>query len=315
MRTNLIAQAFTVGLLTAAAAFGQGYPNKPVRIVASEAGGGNDFVARQIAPGLTTFLGQQVIIDNRALVAPEVVQKAPADGYTLLIGGSQFWLLPFLRDKVSYDPVRDFTPISLAVTSPGILVVHSSLPVHSVKELIALAKAKPGQLNYAMGALGAIPHLGAELFKSMAGVNIMRIPYKGNAAALNDLIAGNVQMMIASAGNIAQHVTSGRLRALAVTTAKPSALYPNLPTVAATLQGYEAATFTAVFAPKGTPEAIIRRLNQGIVQSLNNPDVKQRFASAAVEVIASTPEELGTKVNGELARLGKVIKDAGIHED
>ena len=314
MRTIISNTLMPVLMLTAVSAFGQAFPNKPIRILASEIGGGNDFVSRQLTPGLTASLGQQVIVENRGLIAPEIVSKATPDGYTLLINGGQLWLLPFLRDKVAYDPVRDFTPITMAVTSAGIVVVHTSVPANSIKDLIALAKAKPGELNYAAGALGAIPHLAAELFKNMTGTNIVHVPYKGNGPALNAVIGGQVQIMFTSAGTIAQHVTSGRLRALAVTTAKPSVLFPELPTVAATVPGYEAATLTAIFAPRGTPAAIVQRLNREMVKELNKPEIKERFAKQSIEVIASTPEDTAAKIKSEMTRLGKVIKEAGIRE-
>jgi tripartite-type tricarboxylate transporter receptor subunit TctC len=315
MKPTLATRLLPVALmLGAASTFAQTYPSRPVRIVAGEIGGGNDFIARQMAPGLTAALGQQVIVDNRGPMAPDVVAKASPDGHTLLINGGQLWLLPFMREKVSYDPVRDFAPVTLVATSTGILVVHVSVPVTSVKELIDLAKAKPGQLNYASGALGAIPHISAELFMHLTGTRIVQIPYKGNGPALNDLIAGQVQLMFASASSIAQHLNSPRLRAIAVTSAKPSPLFPNLPTVAATVPGFETATVTAILAPRNTPDAIIRRLNQDIARVMKSPEVKDRFARVAVEAVTSTPEELAAKIKSEMTRLGKLIKDVGIKE-
>ncbi len=229
---------FSFGIMFLGAGFvsGQNYPTKPVRIVTSGIGGGNDFVSRLIAQGVSGPLGQQVIVDNRpsGVIPGDIVAKAPPDGYTVLIASGSLWILTLLQDNVPYDPVRDFAPISSIDRDSNVLVVIPSLPAKSVKELIALAKARPGELNYASTATGASGHLSAELFKAMAGVNIVRIPYKGNAQAFTDLIGSQaqVQLMFPSAGSVATHVKSDRLRALAVTAAQPSALFPGLPTVA-----------------------------------------------------------------------------------
>ncbi|MBI3939178.1 MAG: tripartite tricarboxylate transporter substrate binding protein [Betaproteobacteria bacterium] len=310
---------FSVGMMVLAAGVvsGQAYPNKPIRIVAPEAGGGGDFAARLIALGLSGSLGQQVIVENRGgasgIIAGRTVAKAPPDGYTLLFYGSIFWIGALLQD-VPYDPVADFSPITLATSSPNILVVHPSLPVNSVKELIALAKARPGELNYA-STTGSTPHLAAELFKAMAGVNIVRIPYKGAGPALNDLIGGQVQLMFPVAAAVTPHVKSGRLRALAVTSVEPSELVRGLPTVAATVPGYESVQMTAMFAPAKTPATIINRLNQEIVQVLNRADVKEKFFNAGAKVVGGSPEQLMATMKSEMARLGKVIKDAGIRAE
>jgi tripartite-type tricarboxylate transporter receptor subunit TctC len=314
---RIIAGICTVGY-TAAGAHGvwaQNYPIKSVRIIASEAGGGNDFVVRQITPGLSASLRQPVIIDNRGLNGPDIVLRAPADGYTLLNIGSGLWLLPFLRKNVPYDPVKDFLPITLAVSSPGILILHPSVPVATVRELIALAKSRPAQLNYASGATGTIAFLGAELFKSMAGVNFVHVPYKGNGPAITGLIGNEVQLMFATSGASTPHIKSGKVKALAVTGATSSALFPELPTVASSLPGYEAAAMTGLFAPARTPDAVIRYLNREIVRVLNQPEVKERYLSSGVEVVASSPEEFARKIKSEMTRMGKVIRDAGLRED
>jgi len=295
-------------------ASGQIYPYKHVRIVTSEAGGGSDLVARIIAQGLSASLGQQVIVDNRGgSLAPELVARATPDGYTLLVSGTTFWLGPLFK-KMLFDPVRDFLPITVLVDSPNILVVHPSVKVNSVTELIALAKAKPGSLNYA-GTPGASSQLGGELFKVMAGVNIVYIPYKGTGPALNDLIGGQVQLMFAVTASATPHVKSGQLRALAATSAQPSALAPNLPTIAATLPGYEVGTPYEMFVPPGTPAAIISRLNREVVRLLNQSDVKEKFLNAGTETVGSSPEELATKLKLDMARWGKVINDAGLREN
>ncbi|MBI3067471.1 MAG: tripartite tricarboxylate transporter substrate binding protein [Betaproteobacteria bacterium] len=304
-------------LLGASGACGQGYPTKPIRIVTPGSGGGADFAARLIAPGLTAGLGQRVIVDNRpsAVIPGEIVSKAPPDGYTLLIYGPPFWIGPLLQ-KTPYDPVRDFQPITAAVRQPNILVVHPSLPVKSVKELIALAKARPGALNYASIATGSSSHLAGELFKAMTGVSLVRISYKGSGAALVALLAGEVELSFANAVSVMGAVRSGKLRALAVTTAQPSPLAPGLPTVAASgLPGYESVIITAVFAPAATPAAIIHRLNREIVAVLNKADIKEKFFNAGSEVVGSSPEELTATIKSEMSRMSKVIKEAGIKAD
>ncbi|MBI3043737.1 MAG: tripartite tricarboxylate transporter substrate binding protein [Betaproteobacteria bacterium] len=246
----------------------QSFPTKPVRLVTAAPGGGNDFTARLIAPGLSARLGQQVLVDNRpsGVIPGDVVSRAQPDGYTLLVTTGILWILPFMQ-KVPFDPVKDFLPITIAVTNPNVLVVHPSLPVKSVKELIALAKAKPGELDYASGATGSSSHLAAELFK-----------------------------------------------ALAITSAKPSALLPGLPPIAAAgLPGYEANALFGIFAPAGTPAAIVNRLNQEVVRVLNSPDVKERFFKTGMEVVGSSPEEFAAAIRSDMARMGKVLKAAGIH--
>ena len=294
---------------------GQVFPTKPIRLFTTEAGGGADFVARLVAQGLSSALGQPVIVENRGggVVAGEIVAKAPPDGYTILLQGTAFLLAPFLRSSAPFDPVRDFAPITLADRSPNVLVVHPSLPIRSVKELIALAKARPGALNYASGSTGASPHLAAELFNSMAGVKIVRVNYRGTAPALNDLIAGEVQLMFATAGAGTPHVKSGRLKALAVTSAQPSALAPGLPTVAATgLPNYESVSLHVIFAPAKTPAPVINQLNQHMVRVLKTPETKERFLAVGVESVGSSPDELAATVKTEVTKWGKVIKEAGI---
>ena len=296
----------------------QNYPTKPVRIVTSDPGGGSDIVARAMVPAMSAALGQPVIVDNRAggVIAGEFVSKSPPDGYTLIYYGNTLWMLPLMRDNVPYDTVKDFAPIALAVTAPNILVVHPSLPVKSVKDLIALAKARPGALNYASAAAGTSNHLAAELFKSMAGVSIVRIPYKGMGAAINDINAGQVQLLFATTTAGAPHVKSGRLRALGVSGAQRSAAFPDLPTIASSgLPGYESALNAGVLAPARTPDAIINRLNREIVRALTGPDLKEKFAAIGVEVVASSPEQFAAKIKSEISSMGKVIRDAGIRAD
>ena len=303
----------TLMALSARVVFGQNYPIKPIRIVTAAVGGGNDFQSRIIAPVISDALGQPVIVENRTsgIIAAEVSAKAPPDGYTLHVAGGGLWLTPLLR-KAPYDVVRDFSPISLTVREVFVIAVHPSLPVKSIKELIALAKARPGELNYSSDATGARSHLSQEIFKSMAGVDIVRVAYKGGATAVTALIAGEVQMTIFDAVLIMPHMKSGKLRGLAVTSAEPSALVPGLPTIAATLPGYESVGMTGVFAPTKTPVAIINRLNQEIVRALKLPDVRDRFVNAGLEIVASSPEQLAAAVKLDMSTISKAIKDAGI---
>jgi tripartite-type tricarboxylate transporter receptor subunit TctC len=302
-----------------ALAFAQPYPAKTIRIVTNEPGAGLDFSARLLAQGLTERLKRQVIVDNRGgaggIIAGELVAKAAPDGYTLLFYSNGLWTVPLLQ-KVPFDPLRDFAPVTLALTSPSLLVAHPSLPVKSVKELLVFAKARPGELNYASGGNGAPTHLAAELFKLMARVDLVHLPYKGSGPALNALLGGQAHLMFTVANGGLPHVKSGRLRALAVTSAQPSALLPGLPTVAAAgVAGYEAVTMQALFAPAHTPELIIQLLNQETQQVIQSPEIRERFFNMATEVVASTPDQLRAAVASDMTKLEKVIKAAGIRAD
>ena len=295
---------------------GQAYPNKPVRIVTAAPGGGVDFTARLLALGLTANLDQQFVVDNRGgtHVAVTTVVNAVADGYTVLIHNNTIWTAPLL-EKAPYS-MAQLAPVVLATRALSILVVHPSLPVHSVKELIALAKAKPGDINYASGPVGSANFLAAELFKHMAGVNLVRISYKGGGPAVNDLIAGQVKVMFATTGSVTQHVKSGRLRALAATSAEPTLLAPGLPTIAASgVPGYEALAFYGLFVPVKTPAAIIARLNEASRRYLDLPDTKERFLNSGVEAVGSTPQEFAAAVKADTARMQKVIQAAGLRAE
>lgn len=305
-----------VGVMALSAGFAcaQDYPNRPIRVITAAVGGGIDFTARLVAHGLTASLGQQVIVDNRGgtNVAPHTVAKATPDGYTILIHNNTVWISPLL-DKVPYDHEQELAPISLTSRSPNILVVHPSLPVNSVKELIALGKAHPGAINYASGPVGASNHLAAELFKALAGVNFMRIGYKGGGPALNDLLSGHVPVMFATTGSVTAHVRSGRLKGLAVTSAQPSALAPGLPTIAASgVPGYVSEAIYGMFAPAKTPVAIINRLHQETARFLGMPETKERFFNSGVETVGNSPQEFAAVIKSETIRLDKVIKSAGI---
>jgi len=294
------------------------YPSKPIRIITGSVGGGQEFATRIIAQGISGALGQPVITDPRGVsvaISGDFVARAPADGYTLLLVGNNLWIGPLL-EKLPYDPVRDFAPITMVASTPNILVVHPSLPVKTVQELIDFAKTRPGELNYGSSGFGTSTHLAGELFKAMAGVNIVRIPYKGGGPSLNALISGEVQIWFPNAAAVTQHLKSGKLRALAVTSSRPTELAPGLPTVAASgLPGYESVLIIGVLAPATTPVAIIERLNHEIVGLLNRADVKRKLFDSGAEVVGSSPEQFAGAIKSEMARLAKVIKDAGIHED
>ncbi len=321
MRASLI--LFKWGIVTticfAATSSAQDFPNKPIHIVTAEPGGSVDFAARIISLGLPYLMGQQVIVENQGgasgAIAGTRVAKAPPDGYTLLFYGNPFWLLPFLRDSMPYDPIKDFAPLTLATRSPNVIAIGTSLPVNSVKELIALAKTPQGTLNYSSGATGAITHIAAELFNSMAGLKLNRIPYKGAGPALNALIAGEVQLMFPTLGQVMPHVKSGRLKALAITSAQPSPLAPEWPTVAASgLPGFESVSMFGVFAPIKTPAAIINRLSQDIASVVTQPANKEKLFGTGVEPVGNSPAEFAKLIRTEMTILGKVIKDAGIRE-
>ncbi len=299
-------------------AFSQNFPHKPIRMVSPGPGGGADFAARLIAQGISGPLGQQVIVENRptGVIPGEIVARALPDGYTLLVSGNSFWIGPFMQDHTPYDPVQDFAPVTLAVGSPNILVVHPAVAANSVKELIALARAKPGVLNYASASAGGSVHLAAELFKYLAGVNIVRIPYKSSGVSITALVGGEVQLTFSNAAPVVPHVNAGRLRALAVTTLQPSALFPELPTMAGSgLPGYDVASVYAIFAPAKTPSTIVNRLNQELVRLLNRTDVRERFIAAGVATIGTTPQGLADAMKREMTSMGKVIRDAGIRAD
>ena len=303
-------------VLAANGVLAQEFPSKVVRIFATGAGGGGDIVARTIGQELASVWGQQVVVENRnGVVANETVAKAPADGYTLLIQSTGLWLFPLMRNDATWDALRDFAPVTLAISQPNILVVHPSLPVKSVKELIALAKARPGELNYSTGNIGSTTHLASELFNSMAGVRIVSILYKSTATALIDLIGGQVQMMISNAASVTPHVKAGKLKALAHTFSRPTALAPGLPPVSAALPNFEAVTILGIFAPAGTPPAIVNRMSREMARALNKAEVKDKLFNIGMEAVGGSPEQLQAAVKGEIVKWGKVIKDSNIRLD
>ena len=302
-------------LVIAGTVCAQNYPNKPIRIVTGEPGGDSDFGARLVAQGIAGSLAQPVVVDNRpSSLSALIASKAPADGYTLLVTGGGIYIATLLQ-PMGYDTVRDFSPVTAVSKQPNVLVVHPSLAVSSVKDLISLAKGKPGELNYSAGAIGGSPHLSAELLRAMAGINIVRVPYKGGGPALNALLGGEVQLMLPTASSALPHVKSGKLRALGVTSAESSALIPGMPPIAASLPGYESVAMTAVFAPAKTPSAIISRLNQEIVRFVRTTEARERFFNSGSETVGNLPTELAATVKSEIAKWSKVIKDAGVKVD
>lgn len=304
-------------LVVAGTASSQDFPNKPIRIIAAETGGAGDVLTRAIQPALSANLKQPIIIENRGggVVAGETLSKAAPDGHTLLIFANTLWLLPHMRSHMPYDPLKDFTPISCLTETPQVLAVHPRVSAKSVKEFIAYAKANPGKLNYASAASGTINHLSAELFKAMSGTDIQRIAFKGTASALNALIAGEVDMMFPNPANALPFAKAGRLKVLAVTSAAPSPFAPGVPTVADGLPGFETTSTFAMFAPAKTPAPIIKRLNQAVVQALNQPDVKDRLFKMGAEVAANSPEQAKKAIENDSRVMGKVIKDANIRDE
>ena len=306
--------AVAAALIEPGSVLAQSYPSRPVRIVTSGVGGGSDFVARLIAIGLTDGFGQQVIVDNRpsGFTPAEIVARSSPDGHTILLATGIMWLQPLLHEKISYDPVKDFAPVTIALNFPNLLAVNLNLPVKSVPDLIALAKAKAGGLNYGTTGAGSAGHLAAEMMKSMAGVNIVRIAYKSGAMLLTDLTSGQIQLSFLSAGSAIPHVKSGRVRALAVTSAKPTAIFPQLPTMATFLPGYQVESIYGIFAPAKTPRAIIDRLQLEVSRSVHRPDIKDKLLASVIEPVGSPPEALAELRASEMTRMGKLIRDTGM---
>jgi tripartite-type tricarboxylate transporter receptor subunit TctC len=314
----LPALALVAGLVQA-----QGYPDKPVRmIVGFPPGGGTDVVARIITPRLSENLGQPVVIENRpgatGTVAAGQVARAPADGYTLMMGHvSVNAIAPSLFPKLPYDVIKDFAPVTLTASVPHFIVVHPSLQVTSVKELIAYAKAQPGKLSFPSAGNGSTPHLAGEMFKSMAGVELVHVPYKGTGQSMQDLLAGQHQVAFDTMPAAAPYVRAGRLRAIAVSSAKRVAEFPDLPTVGeAGVPGYQITTWYGVFAPGGTPPAIVNRLHAEITKAMQAPDTRTKLVDIGVDdTVTRSPEEFAAIVRNDTARYAKVVKEAGLRLD
>ena len=291
---------------------------KPVRIVVPFApGGGTDVIARYLAAGMTESFNRQVIVDNRAgangIVGTEVVARAPADGYTLLFVSSPHSVNPSLYPKLPYDTVRDFIPVSMVATSPYVLVIHPSLPVRSVKELIALAKKQPGEITYGSGGSGSSAHLAAELFNQMAGIKLREIPYKGAGPALLAVLSGESALVFGNALTVKPHIESGRLRALGIASARRSASAPEMPTIAeAGLPGFNADAVLGLLAPTRTPRAIIEILNIEVHKAMRRPGAVEAMRSMGVDIALGTPEEFGRLIESEMQRWGKLVRTLGI---
>ena len=304
--------------LYAATAIPNAYPTKPIRVIVPQsAGGSTDLAARVVTHRLDDALGQPIVVDNRpgagSLNGTETVAKAAPDGYTLLAVAASFTINPSLHQRLPFDPVRDFAPIARLVALPHILVVQPSLPVKSVKDLIALARSKPGELNYASSGVATSTHLAAELFKHMTDTNMVQVPFKGGAPGIVGLLSGQVQLYFATISTALPHVKSGKLRALAVTTAKRSAVAPEFPTIAeAGVPGYEHASWVGLLAPAKTPTPVISRLNAEAVKIVHLPDVKTIFLRDGLEPVGDTPEEFTRVIRSEVSKWLKVVKAAGI---
>jgi tripartite-type tricarboxylate transporter receptor subunit TctC len=286
------------------------YPSKIIRVVTSAPGSNNDWASRLVGEAMTPTLGQRIIVENRGGLAVDVVAKAPPDGYTLLFYGPAAWTQHLFRET-TVDPLRDLAPITMAMSSPIVLVVHPSLPVKNVKELIALAKARPGELNYASGTVGATPFLAGELFKYMAGVDIVRVAYKGTGPSMIGVMSGEAQLMFPGAGSAWSLIEQGKLRALGVASTKPSPLTPGLQPIGLTVKGYESTSQMAFLAPAGTPPAIIERLHQEIMKAIHRPDVKKLLFKGGVETEGTTPKELRDYIEMDIARIEKMLKATG----
>ena len=314
-----LALAAGVGFAQAQA---RAFPDKPIRfLVGFTPGGPSDILARALGQKLGELWAQQVVIENRpgagGNIAAEIVAKSAPDGITWLLGNNSILATnQSIYRELGYDPVKDFAPVALVAIQPNILVVNPGLPVSSVKELIALAKASPGKLNYASSGSGAAAHLAGELFKAMAGVDMVHIPYKGAQPALTDVIAGQAQLMFATSASVIPYIRAGRLRALAVTTAKRSATVPDLPTVSeAGVPGFEAITWHGVVVPAATPATIVDQLNRDIVGVLQLPEVRDRFAALGAELAPGTPREFADYIAREIPKWAKVVKDSGARAD
>ena len=311
--------ACALGACIAAVAAAQGYPSKPIRLIVGFApGGGTDVLARALGQQLNELLGQPVTVDNRTgaggIIATELGAKAAPDGYTLLVGSAAaFAINPNLISKLSYDPARDFAPVGLFAALSYAVVVHPSLPAKSIRELVALAKSRPGELNYGSAGNGSSTHLAIEQFLAQAGVRMTHVPYKGNTPAMTALMSGEVAMVFDPVLTSVPQIKTGRIRALAVSTAVRSGLLPAVPTVSESgLKGYESGNWFGIFAPAGTPRPVVERLNAAINRAMTSGEMKDRLLSQGAEPLTGSPEDLGRHVQREIAKYAKIVKQAGI---
>jgi tripartite-type tricarboxylate transporter receptor subunit TctC len=320
-------RAFHITLLVGAAlvagvAHAQNYPVKAIRLVVPQPpGGGNDVIARMISQKLSVALKQQIAVDNRAgaggLIGADVAAHSPADGYTLLLGNvATLAIIPNVQKKMPYDALKDFAPVSLIASAPLLVVVHPSVPVHSIKQLVALARAKPGQLNYASNGVGSSTHLATEMFKMMTKTDLVHVPYKGLGPATTDLLSGQIQLMFSSAVAMMPHVQAKRLRAIAMTGAKRSTAIPDIPTVAESgVPDYESGSWYGILAPTGTPREIIDLLNREIVAAVRSADITDRLVAEAVIPVGNSPAEFAAHIQKEYTRIGNVIRSSGAKFD
>lgn len=320
-RWNVVARIVlcALGGLLATGTMAQSYPTRALRLIVPFApGGGNDTVARSIAQQISSSLGQPVVVDNRAgaggVLGADAAAKAAPDGYTLFLGGvGSHAVNPSLNPKLPYDPIKDFAPVSLIASAPSVLVVNQGLNARSLAEFTAMAKASPGKLNYATNGNGSSSHLATVLYETMAGVQMVHVPYKGFGPALTDILSGQVQLMFNSIVALVPQIKAGKVRALAVTSRNRSALLPDVPTLHESgLTGYEAGSWYGILVPAGTPRDIVMRLNAEIVRAVKQPELRERLAGEGADPIGGTPEEFSAHIKTELARMGKLIRDAHI---
>ena len=324
-RAERLLRAIALSLLGAAAvatAAETNYPARPVRFIVPFApGGSTDTLARTLAVRLTDVLGQQVVVDNRSggngNIGTDIVAHAVPDGHTILLGYiANLGIGPSLYAKLPFDPLKDFAPITLLAVAPNILVAHPSVPVKSVKELVAYAKANPNKVNYASAAVASLGHLAGELLNSSAGIQMQHVPYKGSGQAVIDLLAGQVQVMFSGMSSVMQHIKAGKLRPLAVTGAQRSPATPEVPTIAeAGYPGFEASAWYGVLAPAGTPKAIVLRLNSEILRALKIPEVKERLENVGFEIVGGTPEAFGAYMKSEIDKWARVVKTSGVRAE
>lgn len=301
-------------LLAAGTIHAQIFPTKPIRIVTGGAGGVLDFSARVLAQELALNLGQHVIVENRptGVISGEIASRASPDGYTLSLTGSTLWIIPLLQ-KVPFDPLRDFIPVTQTITTPNIAIMHPAVPAKTIRELITVAKVKPGELNFGTSGVGTANHLAVELFNLMAGVKIVRVNYKSPGAALNEVVVGQLQLMFATVPTVASLIKSGWLRALAVTSLKPSALAPDLPTIADSgLPGYEMVTINGLLALAGTSETPIKKLHAEVARALSKAEIKERLFASGVETVGSTRAALAATIMTDTIKIAKLIRKADI---
>lgn len=316
---NIHACLLLIAVFIPSLAAAQSYPAKPIRIIVSyPAGGANDIVARSVGQKLNELLGASIVVDNRSgaggTIGADVAAKAPADGYTLLMAAGAHTLAPSLYIKMPYDIVRDFAPISISAKSTYLLVVHPSVPAHSVKELIALARATPGRFNYASSGIGAPPHLAGEMFNTLAKVQMVHVAYKGDTPAIADLLGGHVDLAFLAVSATSPHIKAGKLRALAVTSAQRTPVMPGLPTIAEAggLKEFDISTWWGLLTPTGTPADAIAKLSATMAKIAAMPDIKTRFGELGVEAAADTPDQFGAFIKSEIQKFARLAKLAGV---